>query len=103
MAAHMSVGNRLLGRPGDPKNGHTARYEARFQEEPAPQDAALGQDAAAGRAVPPAPTANTEICWSKFSPLHNGHFGCEAPYTKASKRFLQSLQTYSKIGMHTLR
>ena len=94
----LDSGNSLLAFAG-----HTAGQE-RLQPRPAPQAAALGQSAGAGRAAAPlAPTENTEICWSRLVLSHNGHFGPDAPSTRASNRFLQSLQTYSKIGMHELR
>lgn len=46
-----------------------------------------------------APTEKTDICRSKLELWHNGHSARREPYTIASKRFLQSLQIYSKMGI----
>jgi len=50
------------------------------------------------------PTAKAEYCCSSLLLAHAGHFGLALPLglletTRASKRFSQSWQTYSKMGM----
>jgi hypothetical protein len=46
-----------------------------------------------------APTANTDNCFSTSALRQTGHAGTISPRTRNSKRFPQSVQLYSKIGI----
>jgi hypothetical protein len=45
------------------------------------------------------PAANTESCFSRDVPLHEGHSTVVEARTSASKWLLHPLHTYSKIGI----
>ncbi len=47
----------------------------------------------------PERTANTESCCSSFRPWQDGHCGRLDPWTMVSKRWEQSWQTNSRMGM----
>ncbi len=50
-----------------------------------------------------APAAKTENCCARLRPWQLGHAAWREPMIRASKRLLQSLQTYSKMGIVTVR
>src|SRR5881628_1333497 len=60
---------------------------------PQPRPEGLGDDA------PFADTAKTDNCGASFLLWHCGQSAFSLPYTSASKEWLHSLQTYSKIGI----